>query len=144
MYQSSSPSSSVSSVSSTSSTPISIGFPSSPSDSLRGASYQDKSHGGPSCAYPSWPKGDSFSPFRSSAPSAFISDADLFDVDDEDEPYLHQAPPPPRQIPMPTTVQPLPPLYAKNKSSSKRRQTQSKPKRRSTSKPMTPISESPE
>jgi len=99
---------------------------------------------GSSCAYPSWPSGTSLG-YRST-PSSFISDADLFgeDFDDEDAcPFLTEAPAPPRQPPMAQAFPVLPPLYAQKKAKSERRRSSGKKQRR-TSKPMTPISESPE
>lgn len=99
---------------------------------------------GASCAYPSWPTGSSLG-YRST-PSSFISDADLFgdDFDEDDScPYLTEAPAPPRQPPMAQAFPVLPPLYAQKKPKSERRRSSGKKQRR-TSKPMTPISESPE
>jgi len=99
---------------------------------------------GSSCAYPSWPTGSSLG-YRNT-PSSFISDADLFgeDFDDEDScPFLTEAPAPPRQPPMAQAFPVLPPLYAQKKPKNERRRSSGKKQRR-TSKPMTPISESPE
>ncbi|KAF2813340.1 uncharacterized protein BDZ99DRAFT_474016 [Mytilinidion resinicola] len=122
---------------------------SSPSGSMFG-SYHDStsSSRGSTCAYPSWPTGKSLNAFHTSAPSAFISDSDLFgdDVDDESglitPPLLHEAPAPPRQLPLGQAF-PLLPLYASEKPKSKRRRSSGRKQRRP-SKPMTPISESPE
>jgi hypothetical protein len=101
------------------------------------------------CAYPSWPTGKSLNAFHTSAPSAFISDADLFFGDDLDDasgvmtpPLLEEAPAPPRQLPLGQAF-PLLPLYASEKPKSKRRRSSGRKQRRP-SKPMTPISESPE
>ncbi|KAF2029374.1 hypothetical protein EK21DRAFT_89791 [Setomelanomma holmii] len=107
-------------------------------------SVESDSSRGSSCAYPSWPTGSSLG-YRST-PSSFISDADLFgeDFDDEDScPFLTEAPAPPRQPPMAQAFPILPPLYAQKKPKSERRRSSGKKQRR-TSKPMTPISESPE
>lgn len=128
--------------------PISI-LPSrmaSPTGSLYSiSSVESNSSRGSSCAYPSWPSGTSLG-YRNT-PSSFISDADLFGEDFDDDasyPFLTEAPAPPRQPPMaqafPTV---LPPLYAPKKPKSERRRSSGKKQRR-TSKPMTPISESPE
>jgi hypothetical protein len=96
---------------------------------------------GSSCAYPSWPSGSSLG-YRNT-PSSFISDADLFGEDEQDSsPYLTEAPAPPRQPPMAQAFPILPPLYAPKKSKSERRRSSDKQRR--ASKPMTPISESPE
>jgi hypothetical protein len=135
--------------SSPSSKPISIRSMASPSESLFGSYAQDitPSNRGSACAYPSWPSGNSLSAFRTSAPSAFISDLDLFPDDILDEsgfnaaPLLHEAPAPPRQAPLAQAF-PLLPLYASEKP--KKRRRSSGRKQRRPSKPMTPISESPE
>lgn len=136
--------------SSPSSKPISIRSMASPSESLFGSYAQDitPSSRGSACAYPSWPSGNSLSAFRTSAPSAFISDLDLFPddiLDDESgfnaAPLLHEAPAPPRQAPLAQAF-PLLPLYASEKP--KKRRRSSGRKQRRPSKPMTPISESPE
>ncbi|KAF2428653.1 hypothetical protein EJ08DRAFT_322858 [Tothia fuscella] len=137
---------------SSSSSPISIGWPSpsTPMDSYptRNAS---SSSCGMACAFPSWPKGPSLgfhssSPFHSFAPSAFISDADLFPDELLDGaacgPFLNEAPAPPRDVQLPN-VMPLRPLYAQEKPKKQTRRRSSNKKRRP-SKPMTPISESPE
>lgn len=105
---------------------------------------ESNSRPGLSCAYPSWPSGSSL--FRSggsissSNPSSFISDEDLFGFDDCH--YLTEAPAPPRQPPMAQAFPVLPPLYAQKKPKSERRSSGKKSRR--TSKPMSPISESPE
>lgn len=106
-------------------------------------SVESNSSRGSTCAYPSWPTGTSLG-YRN-APSSFISDADLFgDFSDEEScPYLTEAPAPPRQPPMAQAFPVLPPLYAQKKPKSERRRSSGKKQRR-TSKPMTPISESPE
>lgn len=136
--------------SSPSSKPLSIRSMASPSESLFGTYAQDitPSSRGSTCAYPSWPSGNSLSAFRTSAPSAFISDLDLFPddiLDDESgfnaAPLLHEAPAPPRQAPLAQAF-PLLPLYASEKP--KKRRRSSGRKQRRPSKPMTPISESPE
>ncbi|KAF2401538.1 hypothetical protein EJ06DRAFT_537535 [Trichodelitschia bisporula] len=144
--------------SSTSSTPTtSIGWP-SPTSSLS-SSPRSISSSQPHnliCAFPSWPTGPSLhrTPFTSSAPSAFISDADLFPDELLDEsfagPLLREAPAPPRAIPL--AALPLAPLYAQAKPKKQRpagqaqepKQRRGSRKARRTSKPMTPISESPE
>jgi hypothetical protein len=96
---------------------------------------------GSSCAYPSWPSG--FSLGSRSTPSSFISDEDLFGEDFEDScRFLTEAPAPPRQ-PQVQAFHVLPPLYAQKKPKTERRRSSDKKQRR-TSKPMTPISESPE
>jgi len=125
--------------------PISIGFP-SPTDSILSSFDQDSISGrGNTCAYPCWPSGDRLTTsWGSSAPSSFISDADLFpeDLDEASPgPYLHEAPEPPRQIPLAGPL-PLPPLYAQAKPKKQRRRSSRKLKH--PTKPMTPISESPE
>jgi hypothetical protein len=133
--------------SSATSSPISIGWPSpsTPLDSYSGRSASS-STSAMTCAFPSWPTGPSLGHFHTSAPSAFISDADLFP--DElldgmtDVPLFSEAPAPPRQIPFPTAV-PLLPLYAQEKPKKQQRRRSSNKKRRP-SKPMTPIVESPE
>ena len=99
---------------------------------------------GSSCAYPSWPTGPSLD--HRSAPSSYISDADLFGEDFDDEfacPFLEEAPAPPRAYPMAQALPILPPLYAQKKPKTERRRSSGRKQRR-TSKPMTPISESPE
>jgi len=132
--------------SSASSSPISIGWPSASSTSSsfytgRSISSSSKSM---TCAFPSWPTGPSLSPFHTSAPTAFISDADLFFDDlldgETNVPLLHEAPPPPRDVPLPAAAMPLQPLFAPEKAKKPRRRSSGK-KRRS-SKPMTPIAES--
>lgn len=79
--------------------------------------------------------------YRNNTPSSYISDEDLFGDDFlGGAPLLEQAPAPPRVPPMPEQIaQPLLPLYA----SPKKRRSSSKKQRRE-SKPMEPISESPE
>lgn len=119
----------------------------SPTASLYSAyALEASSSRGASCAYPSWPTGSSLG-YRSN-PSSFISDADLFgDFDDDDDDYcrfLTEAPAPPRQPPMAQAVPVLPPLYAHKKVKTDRRRSSGSKKQRRTSKPMTPISESPE
>jgi len=143
---STSPSSSISS--SASSSPVSIGWP-SPTGSMVASSRQEfTSSRSLNCAYPSWPTGDSLSSFGSTAPSSFISDEDLF-LDDEQY-YLYEAPAPPRPAPLPVAM-PLLPLYASEKPKKKQHYAQpdqqrrrNSRKQRHPSKPMTPISESPE
>lgn len=102
---------------------------------------------GASTAYPSWPTGSSLG-YRST-PSSFISDADLFGDDLDDDvasPYLQEAPAPPRQPVMAQAFPFLPPMYApeKPKKPQQQRRRSSGRKQRRSSKPMTPISESPE
>ncbi|KAL5114671.1 hypothetical protein ACEQ8H_007465 [Pleosporales sp. CAS-2024a] len=107
-------------------------------------SVESASSRGSSCAYPSWPTGTSLG-YRN-APTSFISDEDLFGGDLDDDfscPFLTEAPAPPRQYPIARPAPVLPPLYAHKKPKSERRSSSSKKQRR-TSKPMTPISESPE
>jgi hypothetical protein len=117
----------------------------SPTGSLySNCSLEANSSRGSSCAYPSWPTGASLG-YRST-PSSFISDADLFgdDLDDDDScRYLTEAPAPPRQPPMAQAFPVLPPLYAQKKPKGERRRSSGKKQRR-TSKPMSVISESPE
>ncbi|KAK8156262.1 hypothetical protein BKA80DRAFT_256929 [Phyllosticta citrichinensis] len=136
MHTSSSPVRIPSSASSSSSSSSSSSFYSS---SPRDMSASPKGY---SCAYPSWPTGNSFSTgsYRNNTPSSYISDADLFPDDLLDSaPILEKAPAPPRMPPMPEPAQmPLLPLYA----SPKKRRSSSKKQRRP-SKPMTPIAESP-
>lgn len=125
--------------------PISIGRPSAP------AGYLDSSPSSRSslCAYPSWPSGNSFSSFGgNTAPSAFISDEDLFPEDiaasgsaSSASYLLSEAPAPPRDIPVAQPM-PLAPLYASDRPKTKRRRSSRKQSR--SSKPMTPITESPE
>lgn len=125
--------------SSASSSPISIGWP-SPTGSFSGASRQEfTSSRSLNCAYPSWPSGDSLCSFGSTAPSSFISDEDLF-LDNEQ--YLDEAPAPPRPAPL-AVAMPLLPLYASEKPK-KTQWRRSSRKQQHPSKPMTPISESPE
>ncbi|KAF4534251.1 hypothetical protein BFW01_g11990 [Lasiodiplodia theobromae] len=112
-------------------------FSSSPRD------ISGSSPAGYSCAYPSWPTGNSFGSgvYRNNTPSSYISDEDLFGDDLlGGSPFLEEAPAPPRIPQMPQVAQPLLPLYATPKKS---RQPSSKKQRRP-SKPMSPISESPE
>jgi hypothetical protein len=127
--------------------PISIGAMSSPTGSLYSnyASDSVTSSRGSTCAYPSWPTGSSLE-YRST-PSSFISDADLFGDDLDDEfacPYLQEAPAPPRQPPTTQALPFLPPMYAAEKPKKQQRRRSSGRKQRRPSKPMTPISESPE
>jgi hypothetical protein len=132
--------------------PISIGTMSSPSGSLYSNYSSDSlnSTRGASTAYPSWPTGSSLG-YRST-PSSFISDADLFGDDLDDDlasPYLQEAPAPPRQPPMAQAFPFLPPMYAVEKPKKQQQQQQQRRrssgrKQRRSSKPMTPISESPE
>jgi hypothetical protein len=134
--------------SSASSSPISVGWPSASSRSSS-SSYSGRSISSSSksmtCAFPSWPTGPSLSgfqsPFHSSAPSAFISDLDLFPEDllEGATPYLQEAPAPPREHVIPTAM-PLQPLFAIEKPKKQRRRSSGK--KRSSSKPMTPIVES--
>ncbi|KAF2661301.1 hypothetical protein K491DRAFT_710883 [Lophiostoma macrostomum CBS 122681] len=119
----------------------------SPTGSLYSNYSQDNasSSQGSSCAYPSWPTGKSLE-YRSS-PSSFISDADLFGDDCEDElstPFLQEAPAPPRQPLMAQAFPILPPLYAEKpkKQQQQQRRRSSGRKQRRSSKPMTPIAES--
>ena len=95
------------------------------------------------CAYPSWPTGPSLD--HRSAPSSYISDADLFGEDFDDDfacPFLDKAPAPPRVYPIAQAMPVLPPLYAPKKFKSSRQR--SKSKQRHTSNPMEPIPESSE
>jgi hypothetical protein len=104
---------------------------------------ESSSRRGSSCAYPSWPTGPKLD-YRNTA-SSFISDADLFGDDCDDDSYcplLDRAPPPPRVPPMTQAFPILPPLYANKKPKTQRRRSSEKQRR--SSKPMTPISESPE
>lgn len=128
---------------------IPISIPSSRMSSPTGSfcsnsSLKSNSSRGSSCAYPSWPSGSSLG-YRST-PSSFISDEDLFGEDFDDDfscRFLTEAPAPPRQPPMAQAFPVLPPLYAQKKPKTERRRSSGKKQRR-TSKPMTPISESPE
>lgn len=107
-------------------------------------SSESNSSRGSSCAYPSWPTGPSLD--HRSTPSSYISDADLFGEDFDDDfscPFLQEAPAPPRVPPMAQAFPILPPLYAPKKPKSERRRSSGRKQRR-TSKPMTPIAESPE
>ncbi|KAF2120699.1 hypothetical protein BDV96DRAFT_641360 [Lophiotrema nucula] len=122
--------------------PISINM-TSPSGSLFSTYSQDSSpsRSGSTCAYPSWPTGSSLE-YRST-PSSFISDADLFGGDFDDDlatPFLEEAPAPPRQPPMAQAFPILPPLYAPEKPKKQRRRSSGRKQRRP-SKPMTPIEE---
>ncbi|CBX92338.1 hypothetical protein LEMA_P050440.1 [Plenodomus lingam JN3] len=151
MHFESSPSSSPDSSprsSSSSSLPITISSRnmSSPTSSLCSNASMESSTStrGSSCAYPSWPTGPSLE-YRTT-PSSYISDADLFGEDFDDDfscPFLQEAPAPPRVPPMAQAFPVLPPLYAPKKTKSERRRSSGRKQRR-TSKPMTPISESPE
>ncbi|USP74565.1 hypothetical protein yc1106_01839 [Curvularia clavata] len=118
---------------------------SSPTSSLySNHSTESFSSRGSSCAYPSWPTGPSLD--HRSPPSSYISDADLFGEDFDDDfscPLLEEAPAPPRVPPMAQAFPVLPPLYAQKKPKSERRRSSGRKQRR-TSKPMTPIAESPE
>jgi len=136
--------------SSATSSPISIGWPSpsTPLDSYSGRSASSSSSSSTSamtCAFPSWPTGPSLGHFHTSAPSAFISDEDLFPEELLDGmtyvPLFSEAPAPPRQVPFPAAM-PLQPLYAHEKPKKQRRRSSNKKRR--PSKPMTPIAESPE
>ncbi|KAF2003260.1 hypothetical protein P154DRAFT_520211, partial [Amniculicola lignicola CBS 123094] len=124
--------------------PISIRSMASPSGSLYSICSMDgaPSSRGSTCAYPSWPTGPSLGEY-SSAPSSYISDEDLFG-DEFDTPYLQEAPAPPRERPIGQACPILPPLYApeKPKKQEQRRRSSGRKQRRS-SKPMTPIAESP-
>lgn len=138
--------------------PMSINTMASPSTSLYSYSNYAHDHSasssrGSACAYPSWPTGSSLE-YRST-PSSFISDADLFGDDCDDEfstPFLQHAPAPPRQPPMAQAFPILPPIYATEKkqkqqsqtaqSSQQHRRRSSARKQRRSSKPMSPIAES--
>jgi len=118
----------------------------SPTHSLYSHHYalDPASSRGFTCAYPSWPTGPSLG-YRST-PSSYISDADLFGDDVDDHlacPFLQEAPAPPRMPPVTHALPVLPPLYAPKKPKTERRRSSGRKQRR-TSKPMTPISESPE
>ncbi|KAF2747404.1 hypothetical protein M011DRAFT_458660 [Sporormia fimetaria CBS 119925] len=126
---------------------------SSSSSSLYSLSSQDcpLARQGSTCAvgYPSWPTGNSLqSGYKQSAPSSYISDADLFGEDvDEDfsGPFLNEAPPPPRIPPMAQAFPILPPLYVQEKPKKQhhqQRRRSSGRKQRRSSKPMSPIAES--
>ena len=166
---STSPNASSSSSSSSLSTPqMSIGFSTNAVNSLPMSIPKSLSSSGLNCAFPSWPKGESFEPFASrsdsgsgssltindsisTAASSYISDEDLF-LDDfssgssHGRPYLKEAPAPPRPHHLLRRT-PLPPLCAaesaKSSSSSKKRRRSSRKERRA-SRPMTPIAETPE
>jgi len=130
--------------------PICIGKMASPSESPFG-SYPEKASSlsqGSTCAYPSWPTGNSLSAFERNTPNSFISDEDLFPDDILDgecgltsAPFLQEAPAPPRQLPLAQAFPLLPPLYASEKPKKRRRSSR---KERRPSKPMSPIVESPE
>ncbi|PSK59386.1 hypothetical protein B9Z65_3710 [Elsinoe australis] len=102
-YFSSSSSSSSTSSSSKPSPPshISIGFTPGGSDALLDIFPQTSSTFKSSAtAFPSWPKSDMlYSPPERSSASSYISDEDLFGLDDNssDLPYLSEAPAPPRE-----------------------------------------------
>jgi len=133
--------------SSASSSPISIGWPSpSGSESSSPRSIPATSKSNMACAFPSWPTGPALSQYTTGAPSAFISDVDLFldDLLDGEAPFLHEAPAPPRDIPLPAVAMPLQPLFAQPKPKKESRRRSSGKKIRRTSKPMSPIAESPE
>jgi hypothetical protein len=125
--------------------PISIRTMASSSSSLYSNSSRDStvSSQGSTCAYPSWPTGNSLQ-YRS-CPSSFISDADLFGEDCDDDftaPLLQEAPAPPRVPPMAQAFPILPPLYVQEKPKKQERRRSSGRKQRRSSKPMTPIAES--
>jgi len=126
--------------------PISIDRMASPSESIFSSYSPERSTSlsqGSTCAYPSWPTGNSLNAFERNTPSSFISDEDLFlDDFDGDDPFLHEAPAPPRQLPLAQAFPLLPPLYASEKPKKQRRRSSRKQRR--PSKPMTPIVESPE
>jgi hypothetical protein len=74
-------------------------------------------------------------------PSSYISDFDLYpeDLDQDEVPYLEEAPAPPREyVPI---AAPLAPLYASERPKNKRRRSSKKVIK--FAKPMTPIAESP-
>ncbi|KAF2636977.1 hypothetical protein P280DRAFT_134936 [Massarina eburnea CBS 473.64] len=128
--------------------PINMASPTGSLYSNYSASSSSSSSRASTCAYPSWPTGSSLE-YRST-PSSFISDADLFgdDIDDfaaATSCYLSEAPAPPRQPPMGQQSF-LAPIYAseKPKKQQQQRRRSSGRKQRTSSKPMTPISESPE
>ncbi|KAF2088881.1 hypothetical protein K490DRAFT_64092 [Saccharata proteae CBS 121410] len=128
-----------------SSSPISIAGFSSPSSAPSSSSPRDisPSSRGSSCAYPSWPSGNSLGPYERTSASSYISDADLFPDELLDcAPLLERAPAPPREILMPAPApQPLAPLYASSKPRKMRRSSSNKKSR--PVKPMSLISESP-
>ncbi|KAI9713243.1 MAG: hypothetical protein M1820_001229 [Bogoriella megaspora] len=105
------------------------------------------SSSGPSCAFPSWPTGKSLFSLPQRAPSAFVSDEDLFPVEFDDEAdtrsatILREAPAPPRERPYPAAAPVFRPAPPKQEKKKRRR---SSTKQRRGSKPMTPITESPE
>lgn len=128
--------------------PITIRTMSSPSSSLYNnysQSTTSSSQGSTAtCAYPSWPTGNSLGYKQNSPSSSYISDADLFGDDCDDEfnaPLLQEAPAPPRVPPMAQAFPILPPLYVKEKPKQQRRRSSGRKPRR-TSKPMSPIAES--
>jgi hypothetical protein len=79
-------------------------------------------------------------------PSAFISDFDLFpeDLEEDELPYLEEAPAPPREYSFPIAM-PLLPVYASERpyGENKKRRRSSKNKTRQMGKPMSPIAEMP-
>ncbi|MBE7179607.1 MAG: hypothetical protein INR71_00065 [Terriglobus roseus] len=134
---------------------LSIGFASptsmSPHRSAPSASSRAScsSPHGSACAYPSWP--------TQSPASSYISDAELFGLDDCDDdimaatpsvPYLACAPSPPRQYALPVHApqpqQVLAPLYAPPPRTERKTHRRKTRRTSSRAQPMTPISESPE
>jgi len=107
---------------------------------------------GSACAYPSWPSGNSLSAIPNQAHRAHSSATlDLFPddiLDDESgfnaAPLLHEAPAPPRPGAFGPSLPALLPLYASEKTKEEEETQQRSAKQRRPSKPMTPISESPE
>lgn len=91
-----------------------------------------------SCAYPSWPNGDSLCIFNKSMPNSYISDKDLFPDDSTHAPFLYKAPAPPRPAPS-LVAMPVPPLC-----SSKKLLTRRTHRKHPLANIMMPISESPE
>jgi hypothetical protein len=130
--------------------PIAIRTMASPASSLYSHYSQEAtcSSQGSTCAYPSWPTGNSLG--YKNAPSSFISDADLFGDDCDDDtaaPILQEAPAPPRVPPMAQAFPILPPLYPQEKPKKQQQQQRRRSsgrKQRRSSKPMSPIAESPE
>ncbi|KAF2728483.1 hypothetical protein EJ04DRAFT_538372 [Polyplosphaeria fusca] len=118
---------------------ISIGTMASPASIFSTYSQGSPSSRGSTCAYPSWPTASSLE--YTNTPSSFITDADLFGCDFDDEvPFLEEAPAPPQVPPMAQAFPILPPIYAPEKPKKQRRRSSGRKQRRP-SKPMTPIAE---
>lgn len=109
---------------------------------------RSSSQSGPSCAFPSWPLGDSLKSHHDAIPSAFLSDDDLLfddlgDADARDYMVLMQEvvalkrPGPPADVVLETLVESVKPMMRKWRKSGAK-------KSRRLSKPLSPVVEVPE